>query len=546
MALKKINPEDQNAWKKLKAHFNEIKKKTIVDLFKEEDKRAYFLSVKWNDFYIDFSKNRINKTTLKLLMNLANNLYLKETIKSYFSGEAINETENRAVLHTALRKKEKESVFINNENIIPEITAIKNRIKYFSDTVIQGKHKGYTQKKITDIVNIGIGGSDLGPDMVTKALSFYKNHLQTHFVSNIDGDSTQEVLQKIKPETTLFVIISKTFTTQETITNATTIKEWFLKKAPKNAVKKHFIAVSSNTKEALKFGINKENIFPIKDWVGGRFSMWSAAGITIALALGFENFQKLLDGAREMDQHFEKTPFTKNIPVILALISIWYNNFWKAETEAIIPYADALKKLPDYLQQGCMESNGKNIDRNGNKIQYQTGTIIWGATGTNSQHAFFQLIHQGTKLIPTDFIGFTKSHYNNTNHHNKLMANFFGQTKALMQGKNKNEVEVELKRKKFSKEKIKQMTPFQTFDGNKPSNTILIEKLTPKNLGALIAMYEHKIFTQGILWNIFSFDQWGVELGKELANDILKNFETNDLSHHDPSTKNLIKIYLNK
>ena len=465
-------------------------------------------------------------------------------MNAYFDGQTINATEQRAVQHMALRMPANKTVMLDGENIIEDIQTVKQKIKNFSATIISGKHKGYTGKAITDVVNIGIGGSDLGPVMITEALEFYKNHLKIHFISNIDGDMIHQKLKQLDPETTLFVIVSKTFTTQETISNATTARSWFIENATKEDVYKHFVAASSNIPNVVEFGIAKENIFPLWDWVGGRFSLWSAVGLSIALSIGFEQFEELLDGAHEMDVHFKETPFEKNIPVILGLLSVWYNNFHKVETEAIIPYSQYLHRLPAYLQQGIMESNGKSVDRDGNKIDYQTGTIIWGESGSNSQHAFFQLIHQGTKLIPTEFIGFKKSLFEDKNHHDKLMANFFAQPEALMNGKTLKEAQAELAEKDISKDVIANLAPFKEFSGNKPTTTILIDKLTPKSLGALIAMYEHRIFVQGIIWNIYSYDQWGVELGKQLAGNILTEIKSNKTENHDSSTNNLLKHYL--
>jgi glucose-6-phosphate isomerase len=447
-------------------------------------------------------------------------------------------------LHTALRANESSNITVDGENVIPEIFRVKNKIKSFTKEVVEGIRKGFTGKQFTDIVNIGIGGSDLGPAMAVEALQFYKNHLKVHFVSNVDGDHVNEIIKKLNPETTLFVIASKTFTTQETLTNSETIKKWFLQSATQEDVAKHFVAVSTNIQKVTEFGINPENVFPMWDWVGGRFSLWSAVGLSISLAVGFDNYDDLLKGANEMDVHFKTADFDKNIPVTLALLSIWYNNFFGAESEALIPYTQYLQKLAPYLQQGTMESNGKCVDRNGKQVDYQTGTIIWGEPGTNSQHAFFQLIHQGTKLIPADFIGFVKPLYANEDHHNKLMSNFFAQTEALMNGKTPEQVQAEFDKQGLSPEKAKFLLPFKVFEGNKPTNTILIKKLTPKTLGSLIALYEHKIFVQGIIWNIFSYDQWGVELGKQLANSILDEINAKKVNNHDSSTAFLLHHFL--
>ncbi|MCL4138023.1 UNVERIFIED_CONTAM: hypothetical protein GTU68_021718 [Idotea baltica] len=503
MALKNINPTKTNAWTALTNHFKENKNINIKDLYKDENRKQNF-SLKLDDLLVDFSKNRITKETIDLLVDLAKEVDLKDAIEKQFSGEIINVTEGREVLHTALRSTSEDPVLVNGKNIKPQIQTALRKIKSFSNKVISGKWKGYTGKSITDIVNIGIGGSDLGPDMVVESLKFYKNQLNTHFVSNIDGDHVSEIIKTLNPETTLFVIVSKTFTTQETITNAETIKNWFLKSATIFDIPKHFVAVSTNLEAVDNFGIDKNNVFPMWNWVGGRFSLWSAVGLSISLSVGFANYRALLDGAEEMDLHYRNTDFDKNIPVILALLSIWYNNFYGAESEAVLPYAQYLAKLPSYLQQAIMESNGKGVDRNGDKVDYQTGTIVWGSTGTNMQHAFMQLVHQGTKLIPADFIGYKESLYGLTDHHKKLMANYYGQMEALAFGKTKEEVHLELQ-----------------FAGNRPSNAILFDKLTPKSLGKLIALYEHKIYTQGILWNIYSYDQFGVELGKELAKKLL-------------------------
>ncbi|WP_282072029.1 glucose-6-phosphate isomerase [Polaribacter atrinae] len=521
MALKNINPTTTNAWKALTNHFNDIKDISIKELDKETNRKEDF-SLKFDDLLVDFSKNRVTQETINLLVELAKEVDLKDAIDKQYAGEVINVTEGREVLHTALRSTSDEPILVEGKNIKPQIQAALRKIKSFSNKVISGKWKGYTGKSITDIVNIGIGGSDLGPDMVVESLKFYKNQLTTHFVSNVDGDHVSEVMKTLNPETTLFVIVSKTFTTQETITNAETLKNWFLKSATIFDIPKHFVAVSTNLEAVDNFGIDKSNVFPMWNWVGGRFSLWSGVGLSISLSVGYDNYKALLEGAEEMDLHFKNEDFDKNIPVILALLSIWYNNFYGAETEAVLPYSQYLAKLPAYLQQAIMESNGKGVDRNGEKINYQTGTIVWGSTGTNMQHAFMQLVHQGTKLIPADFIGYKESLYGLTDHHKKLMSNYYGQMDALAFGKTKEEVHLELK---FSgdEDKIAKLLPFKVFEGNRPSNAILFDKLTPRSLGKLIAMYEHKIFTQGILWNIYSYDQFGVELGKEMAKKLLNN-----------------------
>ena len=543
MALPTINPTTTEAWKKLSKHYNNTKDTHLREYFAEDTDRGKKFSLLWNDFLVDYSKNRISEETMSLLMDLAKETGLGKAIKSYFGGELINQTEGRAVLHTALRANKDQEIFVDGENIVTEVFEVKDKIKTFSEAVISGERKGHTGKAFTDVVNIGIGGSDLGPVMVTEALKFYKNHLNVHFVSNVDGDHVHEIIKELDPETTLFVIVSKTFTTQETLSNAMTIKKWFLKSASEKDIADHFAAVSTNLEKIKEFGIADENVFPMWDWVGGRFSLWSAVGLSIALSVGHENFEALLAGAHEMDVHFKETPFEENIPVILAMISVWYNNFYGAETEAIIPYTQYLHRFPAYLQQGIMESNGKSMDRNGKRVGYETGTIIWGEPGTNSQHAFFQLIHQGTKLIPTDFIGFKKSLHGDVDHHNKLMANYFAQTEALMNGKTPDEVRSELEGQNLTKEELDVLMPFKVFEGSKPTNTILIDKLTPKSLGALIAMYEHKIFVQGVIWNIFSYDQWGVELGKQLAKNILLDIENSKIGKHDSSTLHLLQFF---
>ena len=509
-----------------------------------DGKKAEDFTLNWEDFTVDFSKNRITKKTLDLLFNLASECNLQQSIEDQFSGKKINQTEGRAVLHTAVRAEKNKKIFVDNKDVVPLVLESRKKIKRFTDDIISGEIKGSTNKIFTDIVNIGIGGSDLGPAMVVEALKYYSSRLKTHFVSNVDGDHVLEILKELNPETTLFIVVSKTFTTQETLSNAITIKNWLIKNLGEDSVINHFAAVSTNTAEIKNFGINPNYVFSMNDWVGGRFSLWSSVGLSISLSIGSKNFESLLKGARKMDNHFQSTPIEKNIPVILALISIWYNNFFKCETEAVIPYSEYLKKLPAYLQQAVMESNGKNTDRNGQNISYQTGNIIWGSTGTNSQHAFFQLIHQGTKLIPCDFIGFSDPLFKENKQHNKLMSNFFAQTEALMMGKTILEAQEELKDSSLSENQIKSLLPFKVFEGNKPTNTLLIQKLTPETLGSLIAIYEHKIFVQGIVWNIFSYDQWGVELGKQLASKLLKEIEKKDHKKHDDSTNSLLKNFL--
>ncbi len=522
MSLININPTQTKAWKHLTAHYKEIKEVHMKSLFLADKGRKEKMSLEFEAISLDFSKNRITKETLDHLLALAGECKLDDAIEKYFGGDIINATENRAVLHTALRNTDKKPIMVDGQDIVPEVHQTLDKIKVFSDQLISGAFKGFSGKKITDVVNIGIGGSDLGPNMVVDGLHYYKNHLKTHFVSNIDGDHVAEVLKELDPETTLFVIVSKTFTTQETLTNANTIKKWFLQAATEEDIKHNFVAVSTNLDMVKAFGIAEENIFTMWNWVGGRYSLWSAVGLSISLAIGFENFRKFLDGANAMDRHFRNADFRNNIPVILALISIWYNNFFKTESEVVIPYTQYLQKLAPFLQQLSMESNGKSVDRDGNKIAYQTGNIIWGNTGTNVQHAFMQLVHQGTKLIPVDFIGFESSLHGNADHHQKLMANFYAQAEALFAGKTEEEVHLDMKFK-GDEEKISTLLPFKVFEGNRPSNAILIKKLDPRSLGSLIAVYEHKTFVQGVLWNIYSFDQFGVELGKELANKLLVN-----------------------
>ena len=507
----------------------------MQELFEEDPTRGEQFRISWDDFYVDFSKNHLTQETLALLTELAEECKLKEAMKHYFGGSMINATEGRAVLHTALRASRKHDVRVDGINIIPGIHMVIDQIKSFSQGVIDGTILSSSEQPFTDVVNIGIGGSDLGPVMVTEALAHYKTHLNLHFVSNVDGDHVMEVLQNLTPETTLFVVVSKSFTTQETLTNATTAKQWLVDALGKEAVVDHFVAVSTNLTMINGFGIDPKNVFPMNDWVGGRFSLWSAVGLSIALGVGPNHFEELLQGAHAMDMHFANSFFQENIPVILALITLWYNNFYGAESEAIIPYTQYLHRLPAYLQQGIMESNGKSVDREGNAVNYQTGNLIWGEPGTNSQHAFFQLIHQGTKLIPAHFIGFKMPLHGKQDHHDKLMANFFAQTEALMKGKSSETVR--------SERVDESLVPFKVFAGNKPTTTLLIDKLTPASLGKLIAMYEHKIFVEGVLWNIYSYDQWGVELGKQLADTILKEIVNKKGGTHDSSTSCLLRKY---
>ena len=545
--MKNINPTNTQAWKALEAHQSQLANTTIADLFKQEKNRFNDYSLTFeNQILVDFSKNKINQETLKLLRQLAKESALDEAINAMFTGEKINRTENRAVLHTALRNRSNTPVYVDGKDVMPEVNAVLAKMSAFCDRVISGEWKGYTGKAITDVVNIGIGGSDLGPYMVTEALRPYKNHLNMHFVSNVDGTHIAETLKKVNPETTLFLVASKTFTTQETMTNANSARDWLLAAAKDNsAVAKHFAALSTNGKAVAEFGIDTNNMFEFWDWVGGRYSLWSAIGLSIALSIGFDNFEALLSGAHEMDKHFRTAPLEKNIPATLALVGLWNTNFLGAQTEAILPYDQYLHRFAAYFQQGNMESNGKYVDRNGNVIRdYQTGPIIWGEPGTNGQHAFYQLIHQGTMLIPCDFIAPAQSHNPLGDHHSKLLSNFFAQTEALAFGKTKEEVEAEFVKAGKSLDEVKDIVPFKVFTGNKPTNSILVQKMTPFVLGALIAMYEHKIFAQGVIFNIFSFDQWGVELGKQLANRILPELaDKENVSSHDSSTNGLINQF---
>lgn len=545
--MKNINPTNTQAWKALEAHQSQLAHTTIADLFKQEQNRFNDYSLTFeNQILVDFSKNKINQETLKLLHQLAKESALGEAINAMFTGEKINRTENRAVLHTALRNRSNTPVYVDGKDVMPEVNAVLAKMSAFCDRVISGEWKGYTGKAITDVVNIGIGGSDLGPYMVTEALRPYKNHLNMHFVSNVDGTHIAETLKKVNPETTLFLVASKTFTTQETMTNANSARDWLLAAAKdSSAVAKHFAALSTNGKAVAEFGIDTNNMFEFWDWVGGRYSLWSAIGLSIALSIGFDNFEALLSGAHEMDKHFRTAPLEKNIPATLALVGLWNTNFLGAQTEAILPYDQYLHRFAAYFQQGNMESNGKYVDRNGNVIRdYQTGPIIWGEPGTNGQHAFYQLIHQGTMLIPCDFIAPAQSHNPLGDHHSKLLSNFFAQTEALAFGKTKEEVEAEFVKAGKSLDEVKDIVPFKVFTGNKPTNSILVQKMTPFVLGALIAMYEHKIFAQGVIFNIFSFDQWGVELGKQLANRILPELADKEkVTSHDSSTNGLINQF---
>ena len=532
MSLHKINPTKTKAWKKLIEQKDNLSTETLNSLFSKESNRLNYLSIKWDCFDVDFSKNILNEKTFNLLTELAEECKISDSIKMLFNGDKINETEERSVLHTELR---------NFKTSNSSITADREKIKSFSSKIIDGTIKGYTGKKFTDVVNIGIGGSDLGPKMAIEALKFYKNSLNIHFISNVDGDHTEEVLKTLNPETTFFIVVSKTFTTQETLTNANLAKKWIEKKLDTKEIQNHFCAISTNIDAVKDFGIDEEYIFKMYDFVGGRFSMWGSVGLSISISIGYDNFKKFLIGAEKMDKHFKESPIEKNIPICLALIGIWNSNFLGSHTQGIIPYTEYLNLLPNYLQQSMMESNGKNIDRSGERINYSTGNIIWGGTGTNTQHAFFQLIHQGDKLIPCDFIGFKKSLHGNKDSHNKLMSNYVGQMQALMKGRRLNEVISEMESKNIDQETINKNANFKVFDGNKPTTSILIDQLNPESLGMLISMYEHIVFTKGVIWNIFSFDQWGVELGKVLASNLLTEIEGGEIGNHDHSTESHLK-----
>jgi len=544
MPLPQNNPEQSPSWEKLKNLATSVQATTLIDLFKNDSSRVSKMSLEWQDFYVDFSKNLITEEAWNALYDLAIFSELDAAKQAYFNGDLINETEGRAVLHTALRAKHSNAK-VNGKEVNHEVAEVKQRIQELSEAVISGSKKGYTQKPFTDIVNIGIGGSDLGPVMVTEALAYYKNHLKVHFMSNVDPDHSAEVLKGLNPETTLFLVVSKSFGTQETLMNAQTVRRWFVEQASEEAIPLHFAAVSTNLTQTSTFGISDDMVFPMADWVGGRFSLWSAVGLSIALSLGYAHFEALLEGAGAMDQHFAEAPLAENLPVKMALLGIWYTNFMEAETEAIIPYTQYLHRFSAYLQQASMESNGKSTSRSGESVAYQTGSIVWGEPGTNSQHAFFQLMHQGTKLIPCDFIGFRTSLHENQPHQDALMANFFAQTEALMKGKTLEEVTAEFVEKGVDLKSVEHIIPHKVFAGNKPTTTFLIESLTPYNLGALISAYEHKIFVQGVVWDVFSYDQWGVELGKQLANRILSEWQDKAEFNHDPSTQALLKRYKN-
>ncbi len=541
-----INPTESKAWQDLQEHYNEIKQTAIKTLFAEDADRYNKLHVQFGDILFDYSKNIVSEKTLGLLQNLAADSKVKQAIDAMFNGEKINQTEGRSVLHIALRNFGKKAIKVDGADVMPSVKKVLRKIKTFTDKVHSGELRGYTGKRIKYIVNIGIGGSDLGPFMVTEALKPYTvDGIESFFVSNVDGTHIAETLKKVKPERTLFLIASKTFTTQETMTNAHTARTWFLKKAKDEAhIAKHFVALSTNETEVVKFGIDKKNMFEFWDWVGGRYSLWSAIGLSIALTIGYKNFEAVLKGAHESDNHFATAPFEKNIPVLMALVGLWYTNFFGAQTEAILPYDQYLHRFAAYFQQGNMESNGKYVDRNGNPVNYSTGPVIWGEPGTNGQHAFYQLIHQGTVLIPCDFIAPAQTHNPLGDHHDKLLSNFFAQTEALMNGKTAEEVKAELTKQGLSKKETDKLLAFKVFTGNRPTNSILVKKITPFTLGQLIALYEHKIFVQGVIWNIFSFDQWGVELGKQLANKILPELADKSIvTSHDASTNALINTY---
>ncbi|PME25889.1 glucose-6-phosphate isomerase [Vibrio sp. 10N.286.55.E10] len=544
--LKNINPTHTQAWKALTAHFESAQDMDMKELFAQDAKRFESFSTRFgSDILVDYSKNLIDAETMQHLFALANETEVKSAIEAMFGGDAINKTEGRSVLHTALRNRSDNPVMVDGKDVMPAVNAVLAKMELFTHRIVSGEWKGYTGKEITDVVNIGIGGSDLGPYMVTEALTPYKTRLNMHFVSNVDGTHIVETLKPLNPETTLFLVASKTFTTQETMTNAHSARDWFLAEAGDNAhVAKHFAALSTNATAVAEFGIDTDNMFEFWDWVGGRYSLWSAIGLSISLSVGFDNFVELLEGAHEMDNHFASTEFESNIPVILALIGIWYNNFHGAESEAILPYDQYMHRFAAYFQQGNMESNGKFVDREGNPVEYQTGPIIWGEPGTNGQHAFYQLIHQGTKLIPSDFIAPAISHNPASDHHQKLMSNFFAQTEALAFGKTKETVEAEFLAAGKTAEEVAELVPFKVFEGNRPTNSILVKQINPRSLGNLIAMYEHKIFVQGVIWNIFSFDQWGVELGKQLANQILPELaDDTQVTSHDSSTNGLINAF---
>jgi len=550
--LKRIDPTQTQGWQKLQAHFQAVKDVHMKTLFADDPQRFATFSTRFEDILVDYSKNRITAETLDLLLQLARETGVADATEAMFSGAHINETEDRAVLHVALRNRSNDPIAVDGEDVMPAVNAVLDQMEAFSGKLLSGQWTGYTGKAITDIVNIGIGGSDLGPVMVTEALRPYWKSITPHFVSNVDGTHLAEVLKKVDPQTTLFIIASKTFTTQETMRNALSARRWLLQSAQDEAhIAKHFAAVSTNEQKVRDFGIDPANMFVFWNWVGGRYSLWSAIGLSIACTIGFDNFRALLEGAHAMDNHFRQTPLEQNIPVLLALIGIWYNNFFGAETETILPYDQYLHRFAAYMQQGNMESNGKSVDRTGKRVSHQAGPIVWGEPGTNGQHAFYQLIHQGTKLIPCDFIAPAQTHNplprteeGMPDHHTILLSNFFAQTEALMKGKSEDKVTADLRQAGKSDDEIAKLLPFKIFTGNRPTNSILVKKITPRTLGALIAMYEHKIFVQGVIWNIFSFDQWGVQLGKQLANSILPELADDaNVATHDPSTNALINAF---
>jgi len=533
---------DLTAWKELEKNYADVRGKTMRDMFAADPNRFEEFSVSLGSLLLDYSKNRVTKETMDLLIKLAQEAGLEKAREAMFSGEKINITENRAVLHTALRNRSNLPVFVDGKDVMPQIKAVLEKMKKFSDAVRDGEWKGATGKAMTDVINIGIGGSDLGPVMVVEALKHYqKKGLNSHFVSNVDGTHMVETLKNLNPETTLFIVASKTFTTQETLTNAKTARDWLVKALGEEAVAKHFVALSTNTEEVKKFGIDPANMFEFWDWVGGRYSLWSAIGLSIAIAVGYDNFVELLTGGYEMDEHFRNAPLDKNIPVILGLLGVWYHNFFGAEAYAVLPYDQYLHRLPAYLQQADMESNGKGVTKDGKAVSYTTGPILFGEPGTNGQHSFYQLIHQGTHLIPCDFIVPAISLNETGDHHPILLSNVFAQAEALMKGKTAAEVRAEFEAQGASEEKIQALLNHKIFSGNRPSNMILVEKIDPRTLGRLIAMYEHKIFVQGVIWNVNSYDQWGVELGKQLAKKILPEIKgTTTVTSHDSSTNGLI------
>lgn len=537
------------AWKALEEHRKTLQNAQIKDLFSSDPERFNKFHATFNDILLDYSKNIITDETFSLLLKLAEQADVRGWTNKMFNGEKINTTEDRAVLHIALRNRSNRKIIVDGQDVMTSVNATLAQIRTFTEKVRSGEWKGYTGKQITDFVNIGIGGSDLGPVMVTTALTPYaRDDLHVHFVSNVDGTHIAEITKRLNPETTLFIIASKTFTTQETITNANSAKAWFVKNIPEHdvarAVALHFVALSTNAAEVKKFGINTENMFEFWDWVGGRYSVWSAIGLSVALYIGMDNFEELLAGAHDLDNHFQTAPFEKNLPVILGLVGLWYNNFWGAQTEAILPYDQYLSRFAAYFQQGDMESNGKGVTRDGSRVDYSTGPIIWGEPGTNGQHAFYQLIHQGTKLIPCDFIAPIETHNPLGQHHKILLSNFFAQTEALMRGKTEQEVRAELTKEGLSGDRLEKLIPHKVFLGNRPTNSIMVQKITPRSLGSLIALYEHKIFVQGTIWRINSFDQWGVELGKQLAKSILPELEgKSTISSHDSSTNGLINYF---